>query len=690
MTLDLERETDGVVVTSFIPTGDRRKWDWDLCAGFECARILTYSSSIFTIRRFFEQLDYQDVELVIGSERVARAFEELVHIQAAIGATLEELYKSLPGESQTLLAQKIRANALRIFVMHAYTNHTKSFLLEGETRRHLFGSANLSERAFSHYQFEDIGMVDERVMEECEEASRFEEYWSAQLERYIEIRNTATQELDLLQFVDGEALSLASLPLTKIQKAEVVTLRDYETDESVDGMNEPVPSMLLDMAEERQKRIAPQLRSTLTRTEARSSKVSNTLRQKLAGLTRPLLRALQPQDVPQAMTLDRSARKLVLDGVAMEIQYADNDVAADVKSFREYMDRMEQDFRGDTSRLAKNYWVLLVWLYSTPFLPDMRRRAYIQRQDLIRFPQYCIVHGKASCGKSEFIETALWSMFGDKGYRMLSQDKFTPTEIAQIRLRHGLMPAVFDDVAEKRFRSHADAVIKDETEPPSEDHACVIVSMNEASFQSFKPELTKRALFINPPASMPVWLESRSRENRFWLRSVRERMTQGLFKCFVNRMLDVTESDPAPVDWLRTSSVELKKIFEDYGLVDLPHWVEEVDSASFHEDKFVELKQKIEELLRPQQFSKTEREVGESGWTIDGEQIVVLERTDSWNRTPFPWAAFPSALIDEGRSMGNKKVLHRQALAEFMGRSIDSPLQKKLTRKIGDLLRPRQ
>lgn len=59
----------------------------------------------------------------------------------------------------------------------------------------------------------------------------------------------------------------------------------------------------------------------------------------------------------------------------------------------------------------------------------------------------------------------------------------------------------------------------------------------------------------------------------------------------------------------------------------------------------------------------------ESGWFVEDDKVIVVEKLDSFNRRAFDWQNVPSTLLDESTSVGGQTVLYRPALEEFLGRN---------------------
>ena len=89
----------------------------------------------------------------------------------------------------------------------------------------------------------------------------------------------------------------------------------------------------------------------------------------------------------------------------------------------------------------------------------------------------------------------------------------------------------------------------------------------------------------------------------------------------------------------------------------------------YAEKRYDRVKARLNNLLRLSGHAKSEGAVP-NGWTIEGDKIIVWERRDAFGRRGFDWEDVPSTLIDEEASGGDRTVLHRASLDEFLGRRL--------------------
>ena len=111
-------------------------------------------------------------------------------------------------------------------------------------------------------------------------------------------------------------------------------------------------------------------------------------------------------------TIETTTRKAMLNGTAFPLDYENESVENDVELLLQFWNNYESEFSGDVARLQRDYWILMSWLYFSPFICDMRAMALRRDEDVIKYPQFAIVFGKSNCGKTSLIDTLMTSMIG--------------------------------------------------------------------------------------------------------------------------------------------------------------------------------------------------------------------------------------------------------------------------------------
>ena len=148
-----------------------------------------YSAGISAIVRLLDRHDFKTFECVFGSEHTLHDLRDILAFQQyAIGDTRAAI-KGLKDERHALILSRVREGQARFRVLRKAIAHSKLYLLEntetGATRV-IMGSANLSETAFGGRQSETLVRYDDQP-----------EAWAHYLRQYEDIRNSASDEIEL-------------------------------------------------------------------------------------------------------------------------------------------------------------------------------------------------------------------------------------------------------------------------------------------------------------------------------------------------------------------------------------------------------------------------------------------------------------------------------------------------------------
>ena len=132
----------------------------DILTGYDTLRAVTYSVSIPMILRLLMNDLYQDLEVIFGDERLAKAAtaDRIFAWQRSLEEHLTKGFVGMGGlddPKAKIIMDRQSAGTARFFAMSGSVVHSKIYLLENRAhRRVLVGSANLSTRAMSGRQGE--------------------------------------------------------------------------------------------------------------------------------------------------------------------------------------------------------------------------------------------------------------------------------------------------------------------------------------------------------------------------------------------------------------------------------------------------------------------------------------------------------------------------------------------------------
>lgn len=209
-------------------------------------------------------------------------------------------------------------------------------------------------------------------------------------------------------------------------------------------------------------------------------------------------------------------------GRPLRLDVPDDQVRRDIALLTQFFANYELAFEGDIARLQDDYFILLAWLYFSPFMCDLRAQADGLDEDVVRYPSFAIVHGKSNCGKTSLIDTLMVSMFGNAF--SMDKNEFTKARLRALQTRFKRFPVVFDDVGRKPFNAHGKDMIKDETVPLEAETPGFVLSMN-MEHTAFPDAIMKRALMIYTTTALPPHDEVRRMALQGEIRQIRNRLT---------------------------------------------------------------------------------------------------------------------------------------------------------------------
>jgi len=170
--------------------------------GFTSLRVLTYSVSIPMTVRMLDRFD--TVECVFGYEGIINDFSQILACQKVLSENLITAVKGLDDEKKQRIVAKIAEGKASFRVVKDAIAHAKIYLLEnGEHRRVIVGSANLSDRAFSGKQAETLIVFDDD-----------EQAWEHYQGEYEAVRQGSTTEVSL-DNLKREEVAFEEIPVLK-------------------------------------------------------------------------------------------------------------------------------------------------------------------------------------------------------------------------------------------------------------------------------------------------------------------------------------------------------------------------------------------------------------------------------------------------------------------------------------------
>ena len=628
---------------------DEQKFGWDLFDGYESLRVLTYSASVSAIIRMLDKYSFNNFDCMFGYQGVLHDIKDILSFQKVVVGDTRAAIMGLKDDRHVHILKQVGAGRVHFYVLKKYIAHAKLYLLSssnGHTRV-IIGSANLSERAFSGKQSETLVKFDDD-----------ENAWNHYNRMFDRIRDAATDEIPLPKYRNTAA---------EIQISETPVIADKSATLVIEAPSSEETELAAPIQISRVEKVAAALTTSIASAfppiHNGKQRITPEIKREISRIH--LVKSVEEAD-NRSFSLDRVNGTAILSGKLFPLEWNNNEVRTDAALLVDYFKNYEGSFEGNVPRLQRDYFILMSWLYFSPFICDMRSLALLQDRDVIRFPTFAIIFGKSNCGKTSLVDTLLTSMFGYA--HTIDKGSFTSSRLRALQQGYHRFPVVFDDISRTAFNRHGRDIIKDEMQPPVQETPGFILSMN-AEPQSFPDEVMKRSLMIYTTTALPPQNEELRQRLQTKIQEMRRGLTGHLYRRYLTEVMARLENERLPEDWLALSSGVLSSIISDSigGLS--PDWCQLITWLAYAEKKYDRVKARLDNLLRPGARVRNEIDAL-SGWNIEGDKVIVWEQRDAFGRHGFEWDDVPSTLIDEDAGGGDRTVLHRSRLEHFIGRRL--------------------
>ena len=631
------------------------EFDLDEFGRYRRIRILTYSSSTQMLSTVLERFEQARVECVLGYSRAVNDMAAIIALQTAAMEDVRSALRGLSAPRRADVLLRVREGRLQVRVVEGHVSHAKIFLLsEGPDgdRCVLTGSANFSTSALLGDQHEVlIRFRDDRAWEHFEG-------------QYLEVRDHASAEVPIASLAEDRADPAQEVPpeeapvLAPGRGAQVVQLaQPAESDDSVERGRRV--EKLYDV-------VLPALPKETRGTDKATLKLDGTIRKRFSGLIRRQTRRLDPTH--PTFSLDTGSREATVCGSPWPLESAEVSVREDAASLVAFWDAYRTAFRGRVGKLQRDYFVFLCWMFFSPLMCTLRRRAALEGRDVIRFPKVGIVYGKSNSGKTQLVEIVGRFMLGDD-FQGAIRSRLTAQTLRGIDASYRRMPAFFDDVGWRRFREHAPEYIKDETLTPHDEAPCTIMSMN-ARMGGFPDEVAKRCLLIYSSASLPSEDEGGRIAMSDRLSSIDP--NTHLYRRYLREVLERLDADVD--DWLLLSSEVLSGVLAEYG-----HdaaWAKPIAWEAYASTRYDALREQLGSLLDGARRRSMRPPPDTEGWYAEGDRIWVRVGANSFGHPDFEWRDLPTYMLHEHESRAAEFVLDLHAVEGFLDRKLAAPRRR--------------
>ena len=664
--LDLSRTPEGTSPELFAPDATwmktqvldaravgTRDFDLDEFARYRRIRILTYSSSVPMLATLFERFPDATVECVFGYARTVTDMAALIALQTVAMEDVGKALRGLSAPRREEVLRRVQEGGLHLRVVEGHVSHAKIFLLSDGpdgARCAVTGSANFSTQALLGDQHEVMIRFDDDLA------------WDHFEAQYLGVRDHASAALPVSRLAEdlldpAGTVSPDAAPVLDPGRGTrlIQVAQPAEADSSLERGRRV--EKLCDV-------ILPAVRTKKAKSESSTIKLDGTRCKQFSGLIRRQLQGREEASHP-TFTLDPVRGEATVCGTSWPLESAEEKVRGDVGALVSFWDTYGEVFRGRVDKLQRDYFIFLCWMFFSPLVCTLRRRAALEGRDIVRYPRVGLVYGKSNSGKTQLVDIVGKFMLGDD-FQGAIRTRLTGSVLRGIDEAYRRMPAFFDDVGARRFREHATEFIKDETLSPHEETPCIAVSMN-ARAGGFPDEIAKRCLLIYSSASLPSEDEGGRIAMSDRLSSMET--TTHLYRRYLRDVLDRLEAGED--DWLLLSSKVLSGILAECGYE--PDWARPITWAEYASTRHDALREQLGSLLDVARRHATRPPPDTEGWYAEAGKVWVRVGTNTFGHPDFEWRDLPTYMLHEHESRASEFVLDLKAVENFLGRKLAVP-----------------
>ena len=360
--------------------------------------------------------------------------------------------------------------------------HEKIFILVSNTGRTriIGGSANFSKRAFSGdqregiYVFENDPKAFEWHMTEFETALDFSTNKITTEALFLNLKNADENEIDAIPIIREAKINQAGIILENNEEDDEVTEFTY----NVNSLSSKYAPLI------------PKLEKQNGKILITPTKVKELIKNhKIANQERVARQSQYPQ-----FKINYEDGTVYFNEKPYDFNTSKEQVKKDLIQINNYFDGYN-GFIGDTKSLKNKYFLLLNYIFLSPFIARLRYEAYKTNFSIALFPLYAIITGPKSAGKSAFLDTAQTIMFG-KSLGGIDNSNFTKTNVIAYLHECSGVPLHIEDIAKEKFKNNAEEIIKYEKDILRKkliNHPTFILTSN--SIDTIKSDFAKRIYF---------------------------------------------------------------------------------------------------------------------------------------------------------------------------------------------------
>ena len=543
----------------------------ELFSGFDTIHAITYSSGLDFTAKLLSL--FENAEILFGCEQVmSYSLHEVMAFQMKLS---ERIFMN---KSAEMLADRIEAGTLKMYVAREELSHEKIYLLSAKDgrKRVVFGSANMSLHAFSAIQRENIGFVDG------------EQAYSWYKKIYQDLKENCTDEITkraIAVKIDEEATD--ELPIVRTVRAkkilEIVEGKQAETEVKfamdISGLAEKYREVVPKPDKNGKILLSPEHIETI------SKKIIHKKEQQIKEKRKIML----PKFI-----FDIESREANLNGKPFNLSPDNESVRNDAQLFIQYMKGYER-FHGDYEEMQRNYFNFLNWMFCSPFMAVLRDKAsHYGKEYSFSYPVFGLICGNSKGGKSKFLALCMKMMSGiNENESSFPVNHFTKTIVSSLRNEVRGLPIIFNDIVKKRFDEHAVEMIKNDIfgfEKYDTNYPAVAISAN-SDLKVFSSEIRRRMIICRINGAITNMEIRKDNITQKVMKNIGTALYCEYFRRMLDAVFQITEEmqndDDESPDILQKSSEILCSVLYEFSGSELPQYVRKISLADYFSEKVV-------------------------------------------------------------------------------------------------------
>lgn len=486
-------------------------------SGFTHLRAITFSYGVSFIESIARH--FQDAEIIFGCEALLKYdIEEIMAFQDQTIAKIRRHKK---------LIAYVEEDRLRLRVAKEILAHEKIYIMwddVGHTRV-ITGSANFSGRSFSGNQREDILFFEN-------DSKAFDYYMT----EYELLESLSTNEIVLDSLLSGSAEGDEDhTPIEKIPVVREALVKEAAAIVDNSGVDPESAEFMMDVS-----KAVPRMRKLNVEVK-KSGAITNLIPEKLHELFR---RARAADDAEQQkrreyprLYIDYDSMIASFNGKTMDFVLNMDDVRSDIIQLDAFFAGYDDFIGSDANsviKAKKAYFRFLNFMFMSPFVARLRKKADIYGYSLNYYPYFGILHGRKSAGKSELLDMIQKMMFGKRLERVESS-KFTKTKIQEYLELAACVPIHINDISKKRFNPNCKEIIKSDDDLISSGNITYpVFVMTTNDIETLDEAIGKRTYYESVSITQSNLSATTKRRGMY---EIRKKMTNALYREYLHRII---------------------------------------------------------------------------------------------------------------------------------------------------------